>query len=223
MDLEDRRLKISNVVFLPIIGLILNGFIYSFLQPNKTAFIVIDIFFFILLPLVTLVFLYANNKKLTLNILKKTNTLTQIVDILIAIISLYFIYMVSVSVLKGFLSPNYIIPFYDGLSVYLKENNQFIKYIYIFYFSASAAIVEEIFFRRLLFVYFYRENNSKKSLLLYVFISSFLFMLSHIEQGNIYMFGALIYGIFSSLIYLNYKYLLPLVLSHFVINIIIYT
>jgi len=85
-----------------------------------------------------------------------------------------------------------------------------------FYYAATAGLVEEVTYRGCLFRLLAGAGaGPRRSKWRFVWVSSLLFCLSHWEQGSAYMLAAGAFGLAAALIYLKLRDLWPLIIAHF--------
>jgi len=107
------------------------------------------------------------------------------------------------------------IPFFSYQSV--EPGNGWQRMLVAIYFAASAAIVEELYYRGLFYkvsTYFRFPTAS------YMVFSPLLFAATHWESGMANAFAAWLLGLASSAIYLGTRNLWPLILGHFVTDLL---
>ena len=92
----------------------------------------------------------------------------------------------------------------------------------IIYMSLTAAIVEEIFYRGLPLLILKNIFTGKKLEYLYIYTTTFIFTLVHWENGFPDIVSSFIYGIFAASFYLQFKRLIPIIVAHFVINMVVF-
>ena len=95
----------------------------------------------------------------------------------------------------------------------IQPNILILKWLSTLYFALSAGIVEELYYRG--FLYKIIKSASHTSLL-YLLISPAIFAIAHWEQGMDGVIASYIFGIFTSLFYLKFKNLWPLIFGHIV-------
>lgn len=94
------------------------------------------------------------------------------------------------------------------------------RYIAIFYLAATAAVFEEIFFRGLIWRLVYSSSTPYNKAVVYVAVSSILFGLIHWENGVPEIFASMVFGIVACVLYLRLRNLTPLIIAHFVIDMV---
>lgn len=90
------------------------------------------------------------------------------------------------------------------------------------YMSASAAMVEEAVWRGLGWLYLSAVLPPKRLHLWYVLITSAAFALAHSEQGIGGVIAAFWFGVLAAGLYTKLRILWPIVLGHFIIDMIIF-
>jgi hypothetical protein len=90
----------------------------------------------------------------------------------------------------------------------------------VLYLSGTAALVEEAVFRGLPWYYFSLIRPNQRPILVYILLTSILFSAIHYEQGPHGMIAAFSLGIVSALFYVKIQNLWPLVIGHFIMDII---
>ncbi len=88
------------------------------------------------------------------------------------------------------------------------------------YFAATAAVVEEVVFRGLSWAYVSLVVPKSNRNFLYITITSLLFAATHSEQGPHGMIAALSFGIVAASLYSKLQNLWPLVVGHFVVDLL---
>lgn len=95
------------------------------------------------------------------------------------------------------------------------------KYLLIIYLALTASIIEEVYYRGILGYLFYRWFGEGQSAnLYYVLISSVIFGLSHWEGGLSKIAYMFILGVIAAKLFLWTRSLIPLIVAHFVSDII---
>ena len=94
------------------------------------------------------------------------------------------------------------------------------RYVAVFYLAITAAVFEEIFFRGLIWRLVYSSTISYNKAVIYVFTSSVLFGLVHWENGLPEVVAATIFGLVACVLYLRLRNLIPLIVAHFVIDVV---
>jgi membrane protease YdiL (CAAX protease family) len=93
------------------------------------------------------------------------------------------------------------------------------RFLLALYMSLTAAFAEEIFFRGVVYNFFVQLTRTKiVNNLFFVIVSTLLFGISHWERGDYLMASSFVYGFAAALLYLEYKYLTPLIIAHFIID-----
>jgi len=95
-----------------------------------------------------------------------------------------------------------------------------LRYVTIVYFAITAAVFEEIFFRGLIWRLVYSSSIKFNKSIVYVVISSALFGAVHWENGLPEVVSTTIFGIVACVLYLRLRNLLPLVIAHFLIDVV---
>lgn len=90
------------------------------------------------------------------------------------------------------------------------------------YMAATAAVAEELAYRALPWVYAQAVVPKPGRRGVYVLATSTVFALAHSEQGVGGILGALWFGVVAARMYSHYRSLWPLVLGHFLFNLIVY-
>lgn len=90
------------------------------------------------------------------------------------------------------------------------------------YMSVSAALVEEMAYRSLPWLYCSLALPERWRNLVYVAATSLVFAFAHSEQGPAGIFSALWFGLIAATMYLKLRSLWPLVLGHFLIDMIVF-
>jgi hypothetical protein len=88
------------------------------------------------------------------------------------------------------------------------------------YFSTTAAVVEETVFRGLPWLYFSCFLSPARRIIWYLILTPLLFAACHSEQGPHGVIAAWAYGLTAALLYIRLRNLWPLILGHFVIDMI---
>lgn len=86
----------------------------------------------------------------------------------------------------------------------------------VFYMSITAAVVEEVVYKGIPLMLFSKYSKYKYFNLLFVVITASLFSLAHWENGIPDIVSALAFGVFSAIVYLRIRNLLPIIFAHFV-------
>jgi len=94
------------------------------------------------------------------------------------------------------------------------------RYVAIFYLAITAAVFEEIFFRGLIWRLVYSSAIPYNKAVIYTVISSILFGLVHWENGAPEVFAATVFGVVACVLYLRLRNLMPLIIAHFIIDMI---
>ncbi len=90
------------------------------------------------------------------------------------------------------------------------------------YLAATAALAEELVYRALPWLYAEAVVSSRWRRTAYVLVTSVVFALAHSEQGPGGILATFWYGIVSARMYSCYRSLWPLVLGHFLFNLIVF-
>lgn len=93
-------------------------------------------------------------------------------------------------------------------------------YVAVFYLSITAAVVEEIFFRGLIWRLVYLSTAKYNKPIVYVAVSSILFGLVHWENGLPEVLAAMVFGVVACVLYLRLHNLIPLIVAHFIIDVV---
>lgn len=201
---------------------LLNGFfILKLHQYNSTLFWLYDVFQFIILPLALLFILYTHfNIKpgsYGLSIPETTQKKKNLILIIIyCTILLQLFSFVSYEVTKAFIVD---IPYKNYQSVIPTGA---LRIPTILYMSLSAAIVEEIIYRGLLFIILKNIINEKKFDFVYIFTTALLFTVVHWENSAADIVSSFVYGVIAATLYLQYKNLIPIIIAHFIINLVVF-
>jgi membrane protease YdiL (CAAX protease family) len=92
----------------------------------------------------------------------------------------------------------------------------------VIYLAATAAIFEEIFFRGMLRRIIFANFAESVATLLYVLGSSILFGLVHWENGTAEVLTTMVTGMVSCFLYLRMNNLVPLIVAHFLIDLVVF-
>jgi membrane protease YdiL (CAAX protease family) len=212
------------LVFLPVVILMFDGLYKNLLHSDVLIFF-FDALTFVVIPLICL--LYAKNS-LSINpdsyglIFRGVRNNFGIrrnifLDIMICTVILFFIDRSVVVLFLNTIGPSaHSGP--HGIESFIKDSEY--KIIWIFYLAITAAVVEEIYFRGLLHTFVMNLSMRKKTgVFLYIFLSGVLFGAIHWEKGAYLVASAVVFGVAAALFYLEYRYLTPLIVAHFFIDI----
>ncbi|TGM06018.1 CPBP family intramembrane glutamic endopeptidase [Leptospira jelokensis] len=199
----------------------LNGFFNPQLSKNTTLFVTVEIIFWVILPLFTLIHLTYNLKIFSFSdlgfnskLFKSNSYFFVIIFSLIFAFFVQLIYFTTYSLLSSIFTTNYFknfeiqstIPkdFETGVAVSL-------------YYALTAGFVEEIYYRAFIAKIF--EINFTLNIN-YILISSTLFSLNHWEGGIINLIDTFLYGLLFSIFYNKFKNIWPLIIAHSITDII---
>ena len=117
---------------------------------------------------------------------------------------------------------------YESVSLYVNGTEKMgylsliptglMRFPVVVYMSVTAAVVEEITYRGLPLLLFYKFRHSKYFNVTFVLTTAIIFSLVHWENGVPNLAEAFVFGVFSAMLYLRYKNLIPLMVAHFVVD-----
>ena len=192
----------------------LNGFYMPYLAQHLTAYWIVELFTWTVLPLIGIYWIVKKTSFTLGDIGLRLKTTTSKLPIILA--------LAVVSVL--FASPLYI-KSWHAATVIFDENyfhygfeytdvipsSGYMHYAVALFFSLSAGIVEEIYYRGILRLFW---GNNNRSILSYILVSSLIFSSIHWEGGIYNLFATFSFGVFMSILYLCSKSLVPGILGH---------
>jgi len=222
MEIKTFKYPIHFTIFLIFTVHLSNGFfVKELLNYNISLFWAFDVFQFIILPLTLFYILNRLYKVHPRNygiVLPKTSKeIKTFFQASIYCITLLLLFSLSSYQLINIYSYN------SGQSSYAT----FIpagamKYPVIFYMSLSAAIVEEITYRGLPYLLFKKIITDSYLPLIYISSTTIAFTAIHWENSIASIVLAITFGLLSSWLYLQYKNIMPLIFSHFLIDMVMY-
>lgn len=93
-------------------------------------------------------------------------------------------------------------------------------YVVVFYLAITAALFEEIFYRGLIWRLIYTASSIHHKSFIYLVVSSGLFGIVHWENGPAEVFSATVFGFVACILYLRLRNLIPLMVAHFLVDVI---
>lgn len=211
------------VVFFPVMVLLSDG-LYKRSIQDGALIILLDVTTFVIFPVICL--LYAKRYLLVAPadygfLLKPKDNYAVVkknvlLDVAVCSLVLIFVYKVVVVI-----SWNTIGSSGDGgnYGLFALIRNSENKIYWVLYMAITAALVEEIYFRGLLYKLLIDIFSDRKATsILYLLISTALFGAIHWEKGTYMVITTSVFGFAAAIFYLEYKYLTPLIVAHFVID-----
>ncbi|NCQ69952.1 MAG: CPBP family intramembrane metalloprotease [Microcystis aeruginosa W13-16] len=199
----------------------LNGFFNPYLANYMVLFLITDILFWAIYPILNIYYLVFDKKIISFNDLGFKKSIFKRKSFLLIVFISFFVtiflnnsYWNLRDILLQILPNNYFQSF-DYQSIISKSGE---KAIYLtFFFAFTAGFTEEIYYRSILRILI---NQGKFHILKYVFISSILFSMNHWEGGIINIISTLFFGISCSVLYLIFGNIWPLIIGHIITDII---
>ncbi|EOQ88551.1 CAAX protease self-immunity [Leptospira yanagawae serovar Saopaulo str. Sao Paulo = ATCC 700523] len=199
----------------------LNGFFNPYLSKNLFFFSIMEIVFWILLPIFTVTYFIFYLKVFSFSdlgfhskLFKKESYYFVIIFSLIFSFFVQKFYFITHSILSKFFTTNYFHNFEFQSTI---PNNFETGILLTIYYSFTAGIVEEIYYRGILAQLFQIDNKFNIN---YILISSILFSVNHWEGGIINIIDTFLYGLLFSIFYNKIKNIWPLIIAHIITAII---
>lgn len=207
------------VVLLPAIASLLNGFYIDYIPDRSALAWLEDVTRFVILPLVSLMYMQKVlawtwlDVGLTFKPIRKNHGLERSLffDCCLAVLIIVPLYQFSSILLGGFLRGW--VPVRSAVDL---GNG----WLVAGYMAITAAVVEEVFCRGVLFKLVVGRGGYGNKL--YVFSSSVIFSALHWEQGLPGVISAFAFGFLAAVLYLEFRYLAPLIFAHFIMDLYVF-
>jgi len=197
-----------------------NGFYIDWIyQTNIVAVWAYDVLQFVILPFALFFILYRYHNIRPSDygiIIPATEKHSLIIPSIYCAVILCFFWLATYELINSFVPDvpqvGYVNMIPEGL----------LRYPVILYMSATAAVVEEIAYRGIPLLLFNKFIDRKHFNLLFAVITAVVFALVHWENGVADLSAAFVFGLFSAMLYLHYRNLTPIIIAHFVTDIVIF-
>jgi len=199
----------------------INNWLNEYLVDNPVIFWILDVFAWVILP-ASIAFILIRKHGMSFRDVGLGNPFTGMKESLrlinvavIATVVLFFSHRVAFTGLSVFFPDQ---PTFSYQTMIPGDGNT--RYLVICYFAITAGIVEEFYYRGLL-LRVVRCFDAKDSL--YLLVSPILFALAHWEQGLAGVGASWVFGVLACIVYLRLRNLRPLITSHIVIDLILFS
>ncbi|TGL19729.1 CPBP family intramembrane metalloprotease [Leptospira bourretii] len=199
----------------------LNGFFNPALSKNLFLFYIVEIIFWVLLPIFTITyFIFFLNVFSFSDLGFHSKLFKRESYSFVIIFSLFFsffvqkFYFITYSVLSKIFTTNYLQNFEFQSTI---PNNFETGILLTIYYSFTAGFVEEIYYRGFLAQLFHIDHKFNVN---YILISSTLFSMNHWEGGIINIIDTFLYGLLFSIFYNKFRNIWPLIIAHIITDII---
>ena len=193
-----------------------SGYFWHVLRQRPTLFWLFDVFRFVVLPSLTLIWLAKARRvgpgRYGLASTNRENVIHLILSVMALTFVLHIVLLLSDSLVAVVLNQSFTRSRYEDLIT-----DGPLRVPVIAYLALSAGIVEEIFFRGLPLLYV-ESRFAVLPLAAYVLGTSSVFAVCHLGHGWQDFVAALAYGLVASALYVRLRNLWPLVGSHVLVD-----
>ena len=192
-----------------------NDFYLIFIPQSQIKLLwILDIIFYTIIPILTIIYLYKKNKITMLHI--PLNAPFKITYLFLALLLCIFMYIIDYSIIGLILNDIFPTNLFQG---YAFPSNERLRLITIIYASLSAGIIEELIFRGIIVT---ELNKHIKNTVILVIFSSLIFSLIHWGQGFGKLIEVFIFSMIPTLWFIKTKQLWGNMIFHTSYNFLIY-
>jgi membrane protease YdiL (CAAX protease family) len=211
---HNREKLILILLLIGITPFLLNGFYNPILISIPAIYWIVEITSWVVIPLIIFNQLHEYNFDFSqAGFINRTFKIKFLYHLILVPLVLTLMFILVYDFSKILFPTNYLQMDFNYSMII--PSNRYLMIISVFYMALTAGVVEEFYYRSLLRVII-------KNSYLYIIISSLVFAMVHFEGGIRLIFTALIYGIGASLYFLKTKNIWPLILGHFINDLILF-